>query len=379
MVFLIVVLEVDSEKTPQNLLGRHVGDDRLPPFVELGLTPTPVERMTGLGKSVGADVWVKRDDLTGMPYGGNKVRKLEFLLGEALGLGHRSVLSVGGVGSNHLIATAVYARKLGMSTSAVVFPQPITSKVRAGLQLLCDLGVRLYPAHARPLIPFAARRARQDDPGAYGIPPGGSSALGALGYVCAGLEIAAQIHDGHLPEPDAVFLPLGTGGTMCGLVAGLRLAHVRSKVHGVRVVEALYMNEAVVRVLMYRLLRLLARMGADVDPMESVTMPLAIVHDQVGSGYGLPTKAATSAVARALESDGLSLETTYSGKAMASLVSMCRGPLAGRKVLFIDTFNSHPLAPISADLSARRLDPLLEDWLAAEPVEVDGDRRAPRP
>lgn len=354
---------------PLNLLRRHVDDMRLPPYVELGRWPTPVQRLERFGRFVGADVWVKRDDLTALPYGGNKVRKLEFLLGEALRGRCHNIVSVGGIGSNHLIATAVHARKMSMGLHAVVFPQPITAKVRQGLGLLCDLGVRFHPVRIRPQVPLAVAQARREAPSPMYVPPGGSSPAGVLGYVCAGLELAHQISRGQVPEPDVIYAPLGTGGTVCGLMLGLKLAGLRSRLRCVRVVEALYANEMLVRVLLRRTLGMLARMGASVHPGWALSMPVHIVHDQMGRAYGQPTVQAVEAVRRIHDLEGLKLETTYTGKALASLVAHAGREFSGRRVLFFDTFNSHDLDNIGRDLLTRELPPPLDHWIRTEPVQ----------
>jgi D-cysteine desulfhydrase len=351
-------------ETPLTLLRPYCDAHRLPPYVELGDWPTPVAPLARLGGEVGAEVWVKREDVSGRPYGGNKVRKLEFLLGEALARKVGSVVSVGGIGSNHLVATAVHGRRLGLVTHAVVFPQPVTTKVRAGLQLLCDLGVVFHPVAARPMVPLGVAQARRAAGPHHYVPAGGSSAVGVLGWVAGGLEIARQIDAGELPRPHAVYVPVGTAGTCCGLVLGFALAGLEVEVMGVRVVEALYMNEAVVRVLMRRTARLLAHLGARIGAVR----PPTLVEDQIGGGYGQPTPEAGEAVRLMERTEGVRLETTYTGKALAGMIERCRG--SGRRVLFVDTYNGRDVGELMEELPARELPHVLQDWITTEPVEV---------
>jgi D-cysteine desulfhydrase len=271
-------------------------------------------------------VWVKRDDLTALPYGGNKVRKLELILADARRRGRRAVLTIGAEGSNHVLATAIYARELGFATTrAVLFPQPPSQAVAQRLRAFRELGVEVTRVAAKPLVPLGlAARAlaslRRGDGAPYLIGPGGSSPLGALGYVGAALELAAQIAGGAAPEPREIFVPLGSGGTAAGLLLGLRLAGLATRVVAVEVVPRPWVSPWLVARLATAAARLLAERGARVAALRFVASDLDTVRDQLGPGYGAPTPAAVEAVARAAGA-GLTLETTYSGKALAALLA----------------------------------------------------------
>ncbi len=294
--------------------------------------------------TLGEDVWVKRDDQSGAGYGGNKVRKLEFLLGDARARGRRALLTIGGDGSNHILATALYAQKAGFeATHAVTFPQPPSAEVEAKQAAYRALDVRLSNTAGKAIVPFAvvgrlaASIARRHG-WPYFIPPGGSSAMGTLGYVSAGLELAAQIASNELPEPHQIYVPLGSGGTVAGLLVGLRLAGLRARVVAVQVVPAPWISLGAVISLAKKTARLLARHGVEVPGSFSVE-DLDLCKDQLGPGYGMTTPAASEAVARAA-SAGLKLDGTYSGKAMAALLAAPRqGP-----VLFWLTY-SEPANP----------------------------------
>jgi D-cysteine desulfhydrase len=290
--------------------------ERLPSERLVGAV-TPVEEVAALG------AWVKRDDLTAAPLGGNKVRKLELLLADARARGHRALLTVGGTGSNHVLATAIYARRLGFAaTHAVLFPQPECAAVTLRLAQLRELGVETTRAGGKLGVPLAAARrvaaalARgQGRP--YVIGPGGSSPLGSLGYVGAALELAEQVRAGVCPAPRAIYVPLGSGGTAAGLLVGLALAGLDgARVVAVQVVPWPWASEAAVRGLARRTAALLLRLGVRAPAPGA----LEVVRDQLGPGYGAPTAAAEAAVARAAAA-GLTLETTYSGKALAALLA----------------------------------------------------------
>jgi D-cysteine desulfhydrase len=306
--------------------------DRLPHERLVGV-PTPVEHVAGLG------AWVKRDDLTAAPYGGNKVRKLELLLAEARRRGHRSVLTLGGTGSNHVLATAVYARALGFqATHAVLFPQPESEEVTRRLGVLGELGVAVSRVPGKALVPagfvgraFASLLRGQGAP--FVIGPGGSSPLGALGYAGAALELAAQVEAGECPEPASVYVPLGSGGTAAGLLLGLRLAGLRSRLVAVQVVERPWASGAQAARLATRAARLLVSLGVPEAHLRFGPGDLVVVTDQLGPGYGASTPAATDAAARAAAEGGLVLDTTYAGKTLAALLA--RGGAGGPSLFWL--------------------------------------------
>jgi len=316
--------------------------------------PTPVERLARLGREAGiAELWVKRDDRTGEPYGGNKVRKLEWLLADALARGYRSVLTTGALGSNHALATTIYARALGLRALLVLIPQPITDHVRRTLLLDHAYGATI---HAVPSIAAARRRVvallargalRRDRP--YLVPTGGSSPIGTLGYVNAGLELGEQVAAGVLPEPAAVVVPLGSGGTVAGLVAGLRLAGLGSRVIAVRVTDLLPPSPAFLARLAGRALAALTRMGAALPPIAIGPGDVDVRSEWLGAGYGVVTAEALDARRRVAAAEGLDVETTYGAKALAGALAIGREPAwRDRPILFWHTYSSaDPAAPLA--------------------------------
>jgi len=314
------------------------------PWLPLGTGATPVEMLEGLSSALGREVWIKRDDLSGECYGGNKVRKLELLLAAAKAGGHESVLTVGGIGSNHVLATAVYGNAHGLKTHAVLVPQPVTEAVRENIVTAARLGVVMHPCAARPLVPLASQRAKRKANKPYVIAPGGSSALGSLGYLEAALELRAQIDEGLIPAPDDIFVPLGSGGTVAGLQLGLHLAGIACRLHAVRVVERWLMNKTYVRVLISSMRRTLVRHGAVIST--DALPELTVVHDQFGGRYGRSTPAAEAAISQLKKSDDLALETTYTGKALAGMLEHHHRCEPERRFLFWNTYNSRDLATI---------------------------------
>jgi D-cysteine desulfhydrase len=289
----------------------------------------------------GLGIWVKEDGAFGSGgWGGNKVRKLEWLIPDARRRGRRSILTFGGLGTNWGLATALYAREHGLGTALALVDQPVDDHVRAQLARLDASGARIYRTHTKlrtvAMLPWLlARNARGGRP-PYLLPAGGSSPVGALGYVEAALEIAAQVEEGALPEPAHVVVPVGTGGTAAGLALGFQLADLRTRVLGVVVNDQLRLDPPVLARLARRTAKLLERRGARLGQLRLEPDMLDLTRDQIGAGYGHPTEAATHAAAVGAE-DGLSLDPVYTAKAMAGLLALRAEGRFGGPVLFIHT------------------------------------------
>lgn len=305
-------------------LHRRYPGTRAIPHVSLADLPTPVESLQPLDAELGfRELWIKRDDCTARLYGGNKVRKLEFLLGHALEEGRRQVWTVGAVGSHHVLATSLYAREVGLTPHALHFPQPITDHVREVLRALSTARPQLELVNSKHSLPVKMARkhvqewlSRAESP--YYIPGGGSSPRGVLGYVNAALELARQVDNGALPMPDAIFVAAGTCGTLAGLVLGSRLAELPTRIIGVRVVDKVLANPLVAASLANRTGKLLADFGVDCPRIRA--RDIEIVDDQIGPGYGEPTPQGRRAIELLATHTGLELDPTYTAKAFAGLL-----------------------------------------------------------
>lgn len=306
------------------------------PHVRLGDYPTPVQRLDRLGEVIGAPrLFVKRDDLSGRPYGGNKVRKLEFLLGRALECGADRVLTLGAAGSNHALATAIYSHRLGLECSSLLHQQPNARYVARNLLFAKRSGARLEPVTSDRV---AARIRRH---GAFPIPMGGSSVLGTLGFVNAGFELASQMRRDELPAPERIYVALGTMGTAVGLTLGLRAAGHDTRIVAVRVVTERIANPARFRRLYRNANRLLRRLDPTFPlcPLDGVDLR----DEFFGGTYALFTPAGMRAVALAREHASLTLEGTYTGKTFAALLADLQdSSLRDAPVLFWNTVNSRP-------------------------------------
>jgi D-cysteine desulfhydrase len=305
------------------------------PHLSLSERPTPVREFDELG------AWVKEDGRFGAGgWGGNKVRKLEWLLPDARRRGRRSILTFGGLGTNWGLATALYGREHGFSTALALVDQPVDEHVRAQLARLEASGARIYRTHTKvrtvAALPWLLARNARGGRAPYLLPAGGSSPIGALGYVEAALEIATQVADGAMPEPAHAVVPVGTGGTAAGLALGFQLAGLRTRVVGVVVNDQLRLDAPVVARLARRTTRLLEKRGAELGQLRLGPGMLTLTRDQIGAGYGHRTEAAGAAAERAAEA-GLSLDPVYTAKAMAGLLALrAEGRLDG-PVLVVHT------------------------------------------
>lgn len=302
------------------------------PFLRLGNAPTPVRELTGTGRG---GLWCKDESCYGSGgWGGNKVRKLEWLLPELRRRGTRTVLTVGATGTNWGLAAALYARELGIDTVIALIDQPEDEHVREQLSRLRRSGATLHFTRTKPLTIVAApwlflRHARGLRLPSY-LPAGGSGPIGVLGYVEAGLELAAQVAAGELPEPRRVVTAAGSGGTAAGLALGCALGGLRSDVLAVVVNDTLPLATADLTRLADRTAAVLRRRGATVD---LPPLRLTSTRAHLGRGYGHPTPEGTAA-ARVAEAAGLHLDPVYAAKAFAAALSTdSDGP-----VLFLNTY-----------------------------------------
>lgn len=314
------------------------------PRMKLASLPTDVEQRPLEYGTVKFKLAIKHDNLSGHLYGGNKLRKLEYIFPRAKARSCRRIATFGAAGSNHALATAIYAREAGFDCTCFLVHQAKSPLVAATLNKHLEVGtelVRFGGAYAKRL---ATLRKHLWDRRAWVIPMGGSSWLGTIGFVAAGLELAAQVQRGDLDLPDRIYVGSGTMGTAVGIALGLAAAGTPAEVHAVRVSDVSITNAAA----MNRLLGKTAAMMRHYDP--SVPADLArSAHMQLrneffGPGYARGTDATLAAIRFARETLGLELEETYTGKAMEALLADLHEPdAAGRNVMYWHTFNSVPL------------------------------------
>jgi D-cysteine desulfhydrase len=313
--------------------------------VKLGEGPTPVRELTRLGADRGeAPVWIK-DDGAYSGFGGNKARKLEWLLADARRRGKRTILTGGAIGTNHGLATALFAQRLGMRTVLVLVPQPDSEHVGRQLRRIRATGAELHfpPGVWRAYALAAWLMVGRASPPAnlpYLLRPGGSVPLGCVGYVEAAIELSEQVEAGELPEPSHVVVALGSGGTAAGLLAGLKLAGLRSRLVGVLVNDLVRVDERTVARLAGRTLRLLRKRGASIREVEVAAADFEIQRGWLGPGYGHPTPAADRASELLDDREKVVLEPVYTAKAVAATLELNRrGAFGPGPVLYWHTYS----------------------------------------
>jgi D-cysteine desulfhydrase len=313
--------------------------------VKLGEGPTPVRELVHLGEERGqAPIWIK-DDGAYSAFGGNKARKLAWLLADARRRRKRTILTGGALGTNHGLATALFARRLGMRTVLVLVPQPDSQHVRRQLERIRATGAELhFPGGVWRAYALAAwlMLGRASPPAnlPYFLRPGGSVPLGCVGYVEAAIELSEQIEAGELPEPSHLVVALGSGGTAAGLLAGLRLAGLRSRLVCVLVNDLVRVDERTVAKLARRTLRLLRKQGSGVGEVEIAAAEIEIERGWLGWGYGHSTPAADRATELFGEREDIALEPVYTSKAVAAMLELNRrGAFGPGPLLYWHTYS----------------------------------------
>jgi len=306
-----------------------------------------------VSERVDSEVWVKRDDLTASRYGGNKVRKLEYLLGDALTQGAKTFITLGAVGSHHVFASALYGRERGIETYAAVTPQPYQRHVEEILRADLAVGAHLYPAkntiEAAKLIVELGARMKLWRRKPYLLPRGGSNVLGTVAFVNAGVELAQQIDEGQCSDLDAVYVATGSAATVAGLALGFAAAGLRLKVIGVRTLDGLSSHRLHVGHLIKQADTLLRRTEPRFPEVaQRAFESIELDGSELGPGYGLSTPGSQAATDFAA-SEGLTLDATYTSKTFAAVLRDARGVRRGQRLLYWHTLSSASLEPFLSE------------------------------
>lgn len=340
---------------PQPLLfTQFPGLSDLVGWVSLGALPTPVKQLTNVGASIGnANIWIKDDGQTAAAglFGGNKLRKLEFLLGDALKNGYKDVITWGYAGSNHTCTTAVHARRVGLGCRIHHGHQVPTKYAQRNLARSYkeQATLAIYETFAEAMSDVDAQDAayKATNPqGHYRIHSGGSNPVGTLGFVEAALELKQQVDAGLMPEPDVIYVGMGSCATAAGLALGAKLAGLKSEIVAVLVEpDEPIGNQATgfYRAKTDRLFREAAAILATVDPslqpLTEMERVCTLNYDFSHAGYGVTLPPSAAAIQLMFDQEQIKLDGTYSGKAFAAALEAAQKPLLQDKViLFWNTF-----------------------------------------
>ncbi len=324
---------------------------RLPERIRLAYGPTPIEPVRGLGDELGIELYVKRDDLTGFAESGNKVRKLEFLVREALDHGADTLITVGALQSNCCRATAAIAARLGLRcVLGLRGERPVWADGNLLIARLFGADtVFVPPAEVdQPDALFArlVERVRQAGGRPYVIPESGSNELGVLGYAAVVEELLAQIADG-VPAPDTIVIAAWSGGSLAGLHLGKALFGLPAEIYGVPVA----FEAAAIRDYVWTTVRKAgARFGFDVSVAPDA---IHLLDGYQGLGRAGTRREELAMVERAAREAGLLLEPVYTAKALLALLDRARqapGSL-GRRILFLHTGGGFGVFPFRASLT----------------------------
>lgn len=291
----------------------------------LGLFPTPLYRLPNISRELGTNVWIKRDDLCGVALGGNKVRKLEYLLADAKKQGYDLVMTTGQAQSNHAMLTAACALRMGLECILVLKKRGVTE--RKGNQILNHLmGVQVHYVDTDSyddIYEEMDRIAQGMGRNVYKIPCGGSNALGSLGYVDCMEEIA-----GSGQHFDHIVCACGSGGTAAGTILGAKLYLPDTHVMCSMVDDDPF--DVIVPQLMKEAAELL---GINTE------FPVPDLLDMCGPGYSIPSKEGNEAISLMMKLEGIVLDTCYTGKAFAGLIQRVRSGFykPDDHVLFVHT------------------------------------------
>ena len=319
--------------------------------------PTNVDRLTELEnylKLNDGEIYIKRDDKDHKIYGGNKLRKFEFIFGEALKKEKKGIITLGGIGTNHGAACAIVAKELDLKCELFLSLQPVTWHVQRSILLFHYFGAKLHFTKRFTLAVFKSLLFRMFHPKYYLMSIGGSpllrfgTHLGTIGFVNAIFELKNQIDEGILPEPDIIFVAAGSTGTSAGLTAGCKLLGLKTKVYPVNVSYDIVVNPKKLIRIANKSIKYLRKRDKSIPNVQVNNGDFDMIKGYLGSSYGVKTVKGQKAVDLVYELEGkklgFKLETTYTGKAMAAMLDFFeKEENKSKKVLFWNTYNSNDL------------------------------------
>ncbi|MFQ5423665.1 MAG: 1-aminocyclopropane-1-carboxylate deaminase/D-cysteine desulfhydrase [Phycisphaerae bacterium] len=370
----------DPARSPFALFERFPRLAAAVPRLPLGAWPTSVTPLARFAEAHGlASLHAKREDRSHPECGGSKLRGVEFLLADARRRGATAIVTFGAAGSHHVRTTAWHARRLGMDTTGLVFAQPPAEYVRCNLLAGLATGTRFVPvnpATVGPRLLIAWLRARRGGRPCI-IPPGGSSPLACLGHVNAAFELKRQIDAGDAPDPDVIFVPLGSLGTAAGLAVGIRLAGLAARLVGVVTYHRWYCTPGRWAALARRTHRLMRRLDETVPDIRIDKAGLAVVPTALGAGYGHFTGESVGLARELHATEGLELDGTYTAKTLAGAMGYIeRHGLREAGLLYWHTYQPPPVArpqPESVPRDLRRY------FRTSQPLDLQPPETLSRP
>ncbi len=331
------------------------------PYISLADLPTPVHPLKGLEKELNrSEIFIKRDDLSGALYGGNKIRKLEFVLAKAISEKAVRVITSGAAGSNHCLAVAMYAAQCGLKTDLMLFAQEKSKAVTENLlaDFYCGATIhhdKTYEEHLNSTRSVIEHYTQKDGRAPFIIPPGGSSVEGVAGYVNAAFELRDQISSGELSCPERIFVALGTMGTAAGLALGIKAAGLPCSLTAVRVVPSYVADRNKFFTLLDDTNRLLHDADSSFPICQIDDSDFFIEDGYLGAGYGIVTREAQKGIELMSRVDSIKLDGVYTGKVFAAFLDSVSDESHRGGSLFWNTKNSRALPQEAMKIDYHRL------------------------
>lgn len=334
-------------------------------WVQLAQLPTPIKKLETLGSQLGArNLYAKQDNLTNSFFGGNKVRKLEFLLGDALAKGYKGVATLGNYGSNHGCATAIHSHRLGLNCHLFLAPQYGTAYLRRNLLLDTYYGAHLHHIdnlnnYQEDVSSVNELFKKEHGTDLYFIPLGGSNVIGDLGFVNAAFELREQVRQGILPMPDIIYITLSSCGTAAGLYAGCKAAGLPCKIVAVVIEPEEVEGEAV-----HNLSSLINQVDAFLTSLDPHFSSCAYDPEQItieynfkAVSYAQPDARTQSAINLLAKTEQIKLDGTYAGRTFTALLNHLQTDptLKGKNILFWNTFCNGSFEEITRQVDYKTL------------------------
>ena len=356
-------------------------------YVKLADLPSPIIKASALASEMnGAQIFIKHDGVIGprkssgtRMFSGNKIRKLEFLLADALACGARSVITFGAAGSNFALATTIYAHLLGLESFCMLKPQHNAKNVQKNLLLQLAYNAHLFYAQVPALRDWQAAFVCLHEKNKTGyfpylIPTGGSSIIGIFGFVNGAFELKEQIESGACPLPAIIYVAVGSAGTLAGLLLGLKAARLNIQVKGITVepIQDRQQFEENLFTLIEESNKVLHGLDRSFPLFNKSEFNYSIDYDHAGSDYGLFSSQGHDAQRLMAKLEGIILDGTYSAKACAALIADMRAGLLHKStVLYWHTYSSYDGADELNGLDFRLLPHCFHTYFTSDVQPLD--------
>lgn len=315
------------------------------PKENISKRPVPIQKLTGLEKELDCpNIYMKREEFSHDVYGGNKARKYDYQMADILKKRRKIVITSGGIGSNQVLANAIYCKQYGLKAVGFLDNEVLSEQCRYNMLLDYYYGSELHYSKGQVVMVLKMLWYYLTHRGSYFVWWGTSTPLATIGFVDAAFELKQDIEQGKLPEPDYLFVPDGSTGTTAGLTLGLELAGLKTKVYGVMVAFPLFSTKKSVLGLSMKTYKLLKKYDKSIPKITKnmLSKRMDVLKDFFGGEYGLATEEGREAIELFKKCDNVEIDQTYVGKTAAAMIAFIRlkkNELQGKTILIWNTLN----------------------------------------